>query len=339
MRKTLLTIAFLVLCAAPAIAQQTVNTELPAAAALADNAANPTTPLIGAAMMCYDGSTWDRCTADTQGTHDTALGTITSVTGGLLMGRASAAAPTDVSADGDAVIPWYLRSGALSIQPTFGGVLGVAGNGASGTGVQRVTLANDSTGVLATVSTVTSLSQLGGVAVPVEDAAETAAGTGIYAMTVRRDTAASSAGTTGDNATANTDALGLLWTRGLDPCSGVAKQYIPINISTATTTELTASLAGASTHYYVCSINIGPVAGAQNIALVDDDTDNCASVTSGLAGGTTAGSGWNIAANGGLTFGNGSSSIARTGGTNRVLCAVTSAAVQTSGVMTVVAAP
>ena len=159
------------------------------------------------------------------------------------------------------------------------------------------------------------------------------------AGSVRRDTAASSAGTSGDNATINTDANGLLWTRTVDPCTALAKTYIPINILTATTTELTASLAGASNHYYVCSINLGPVAGAQNAALVDDDTDNCASVTSGLAGGTTAGTGWNIAANGGLVIGNGQSSIARTNGTNRVLCLVTSAAVQTSGVMTVVAAP
>ena len=38
----------------------TVDTELPAAAALADNMANPTTPLIGACQMVWDGSNWDR---------------------------------------------------------------------------------------------------------------------------------------------------------------------------------------------------------------------------------------------------------------------------------------
>lgn len=51
-------------------------------------------------------------------------------------------------------------------------------------------------------------------AIRVEDAAETA-GTGLMmAGTVRRDTAASSAGTAGDNATLNTDATGRLWTSG-----------------------------------------------------------------------------------------------------------------------------
>jgi hypothetical protein len=46
------------------------------------------------------------------------------------------------------------------------GVAVTMGNGASGTGVQRVTLANDSTGVIATVSTVTTVSTLtgGGIA-------------------------------------------------------------------------------------------------------------------------------------------------------------------------------
>ena len=42
----------------------TADTELPAAAALADNMANPTTPLIGACVMGYDGANWDRIRGD-----------------------------------------------------------------------------------------------------------------------------------------------------------------------------------------------------------------------------------------------------------------------------------
>lgn len=91
----------------------------------------------------------------TQYTQDSAL-TVASTVGTMAMGRASAAVPTDVSADNDAVLPWYLRSGAQAIQPTFGGVLATAGNGASGTGVQRVTIANDSTGILAAVTSITN---------------------------------------------------------------------------------------------------------------------------------------------------------------------------------------
>ena len=44
-----------------------VDTELPAAAALADNAANPTTPLIGACLLGFDGTTWDRIYAVADG--------------------------------------------------------------------------------------------------------------------------------------------------------------------------------------------------------------------------------------------------------------------------------
>lgn len=214
-------------------------TELPAAAALADNTANPTVPAVAAHLMCYDGSTWDRC-----------------------------AVTTDVT----------------------------------------------------------------------EDVAETAGGTGPMVLNVRRDAAAASAASSGDNATFNTDALGLLWSRTLDPCSGTAKTFVPISISSATTTEITAALAGASNYYYVCSINL-VTAAANNVALVDDDSDGCGSVTAGMAGGTTAATGWNFAANGGIALGDGSSSVAKTNGTNRVVCLVTSAATQLSGTLVVVAAP
>lgn len=124
----------------------------------------------------------------------------------------------------------------------------------------------------------------------------------------------------------------------VEPCVSTAKLSIPINITTATTTELTASLAGSGNHYYVCSLVIF-TAGTNNIALVDDDSDGCGSVTSGLAGGTTAASGWNFLANQGLVAGNGGSTVFKTNGTNRVICLVTSAATQVSGAMQVVAAP
>ena len=56
----------------------------------------------------------------------------------LVGGYASAAAPTDVSADGDAVRGWFLRSGAQVQQPAFAGVLASTGTGTTGTGTQRV---------------------------------------------------------------------------------------------------------------------------------------------------------------------------------------------------------
>lgn len=125
------------------------------------------------ALAAADGSL---LSLGSDGTHDTALGTITSVTGPMTMGRASAAAPTDVSADNDAVLGWHMRSGAYVNQPSFAGTLASTGNGASGGGVQRVTIANDSTGVLATVGTVTSLTQFNGNAIAL-NAGSASAGT------------------------------------------------------------------------------------------------------------------------------------------------------------------
>ena len=45
-----------------------VDTELPAAAALADGASNPTTPLVGSCQMRWNGATWDREQATQEGT-------------------------------------------------------------------------------------------------------------------------------------------------------------------------------------------------------------------------------------------------------------------------------
>ncbi len=131
---------------------------------------------------------------------------------------------------------------------------------------------------------------------------------------------------------------GSAWVRNqADPCSYLAKTHLPINISTATTTEITPSLAGASTNYYVCSLML--VTNASNIVtLVDDNTDGCGSPTAGMAGGLTT-AGWTLAANGGLTFGNGQGTVFKTVTQNAVICLITSAATQLSGAMSVVAAP
>lgn len=160
----------------------------------------------------------------TQYTQDAAL-TVGSTVGTMAMGRASAAAPTDVSADSDAVLPWYLRSGAQAVQPTYAGVLSVAGNGASGTGVQRVTIANDSTGVLATVSNVatigtsvtpgTSAAHLG----KAEDAVAGSGDTGVAILGVAQATVSATAAD-GDYIHLKTDANGRMWVNCAAGCSG-----------------------------------------------------------------------------------------------------------------------
>jgi hypothetical protein len=136
------------------------------------------------------------------------------------------------------------------------------------------------------------------------------------------------------------DANRILYTRQIDPCSGSGtKLYLPFDITTATTTEITPSLAGSSTHYYICALNIVTQA-ANSVNLVDDNSDNCDSVTASLiSSGLAATDGWYFAANGGITIGNGAGSIMRTQTSNSVLCLVTSAATELHGQFVVVAAP
>jgi hypothetical protein len=50
-----------------------------------------------------------------------------------------------------------------------------------------------------------------------------------------------------------------------------------------------------------------------------------------MSGGTTAASGWNFAANGGLTQGNGLGTVNQTNATGDSVCIITSAATQLSG--------
>lgn len=105
-----------------------------------------------------------------------------------------------------------------------------------------------------------------------------------------------------------------------------------INMSTATTTQIIA-ISGTGGRTYICSLNI-VVGAADNVALVSGSGTNCASNLAGLAGGTTAASGWNFAANGGIALGSGMGMVIKTTTTNNEVCLVTSASAQVSGTIT-----
>jgi hypothetical protein len=134
------------------------------------------------------------------------------------------------------------------------------------------------------------------------------------------------------------DTYGRLVTKSTDPCSdNLLKQSYVVNISSAGTVEFLNG-AGAGNYIYICSINIVSAA-ANNILIAEDDTDNCASITAGLNGGTTAGTGWNFAANSGAAPGGGAAWIMKSAGTNRYGCLLTSASTQTSGTIVFAVAP
>ena len=200
-----------------------------------------------------------------------------------------------------------------------------------------------------------------------EDAAHTTGDTGVMALCVRRDTAATSATTDGDYNPCQTDASGRMWAntelpdaaaladgtsnptttgvaaynmcfngttwdrcvKAVDPCQVKTKVHANIN-GTAGATLVTGT---ASKKIYLCSINI-VTATAQNINLVSGTGTVCATSTAatlGLTGGTTAGTGWNFAANGGLTLGSGGFSIGQTNVNADNLCMLISGSGQVTG--------
>ena len=117
-----------------------------------------------------------------------------------------------------------------------------------------------------------------------------------------------------------------------DPCKQVAKSYVPVNLATNSTQKIITGTSAKKT--YICSLFV-ITAVANNITLVEGTT-SCATPT-GMIGGATAGSGVNLAANGGFTFGNGTGAIAASASTATDVCFISSATGgQYSGVVTYV---
>jgi hypothetical protein len=114
----------------------------------------------------------------------------------------------------------------------------------------------------------------------------------------------------------------------LDPCRTQANIFKPIS-QTASAQLVTGTSAKK---IYICSINL-VTAAANNVAMVEGTGTVCATGIAGMAGGTTAATGWNFAANGGLTQGNGMGSIMAEATNADNLCLLQSAAVQLSGVI------
>lgn len=199
------------------------------------------------------------------------------------------------------------------------GVTPLMGAGNTGTGSPRVTIATDQ-------------AALNGLGVYVEDAAETAGGNLTMAGTVRRDTAAASSGSSGDNSTLNTDANGLLWTRTFDPCSAGTKLFVPI--SQATGTQL---LTGtASNRTYICSIVVSqPSSSTQTFSLVNGTGTVCATSTAAMIGATTAANGMQLP----FSHGSGSASIAKSTVNADNVCLLQSSTDRIAGVLSYVVAP
>jgi hypothetical protein len=326
------------------------DTELPTGAALADNTANPTIPGVAAFLMCYDGSTWDRCQG---GLSDTDDGTIATAQVPSMViplnyvfdgtnwvresrGTAGTAAAQVLTIQGIAsMTPVQVQSNSanLATQTTAAAIqtsVELIDNAVSGTGfnisqINGVTplmgAGNTGTGS-PRVTISTDQAALVGLGIYTEDAGETAGGNLSMAGSVRRDSPASSAGTTGDNATINTDQLGRLYTRDANPCSDYSRiTHAVISESTAATNEIVA--LNGSDLIYVCSYKWVTTA-ANSLNWTRGTGTDCATGTTAIEGAQP------FAANGGVAESGGGHPLFVVPAGN-ALCLVSSAATAHGG--------
>ncbi len=111
-----------------------------------------------------------------------------------------------------------------------------------------------------------------------------------------------------------------------DPCQQAAGSSANINLTASG--QIIAGSSGKQS--YICGLDI-VTATAQNIALVEGTGTTCATSIAGMAGGTTASTGWNFAANGGLVKGTGGDWVYKTATTGDNVCLLLSGTGQTSG--------
>lgn len=135
-----------------------VDTELPAAAALADGAANPTAPAVGGFAMLWNGTTWDRCPGGATNGLTTNLKALNGTTVATNSGNKDAGTQRVVLAtdqvqltnalkvDGSAVTqPVSLAANQSVNNAQVAGTATSVNSGTKDAGTQRVILASDQT--------------------------------------------------------------------------------------------------------------------------------------------------------------------------------------------------
>lgn len=112
-----------------------------------------------------------------------------------------------------------------------------------------------------------------------------------------------------------------------DPCSTAPK--IKVAISQTANAKLITGVAGSK--IYVCHFHIVTTL-ANNVAIVEGTGATCGTGTAGIAGGTTAATGWNLAANAIMNLGNGMAGVLQAdAAAGDDVCLLQSAATQVSG--------
>lgn len=204
----------------------------------------------------------------------------------------------------------------------FGGTILSTGTGASGAGIPRVTISNDSS--LAANQSV-NVAQIAG-------ATTSTAASGVQKVGIVGNAGAAFDAADAAAPPANVIAVGGLVsgaTGGLMGKIPICDTYKAINISTITTTLLITGVSGR--HVRICEIHIITAATADNIAFVSGTGATCATGTTGMSGGATAAAGWVLPVSSKIDLGNGLGTVMKTTATGDSVCAITSATVQVSG--------
>jgi hypothetical protein len=323
-----------------------------------DAFANPTTAGLSQGFtMMWNGSTWDRVKGDTtSGIWVNVKALPALAAGSAIIGKVGIDQTTPGTTNGvqvNAALPagtnviGHVINDSGSTTAVTGNVASTVADGANvvlGAKADAKSTATDTTAV--TIMQV--LKEISAMEQAPASRAVTNAGTfAVQDSTAETNTGTTATNTTGLNNTVSTPgsavpskAQQISGTDGtnaivpyIDPCQRGAKSYAVVNLSTATTSRFAAPAASKKT--YICSIVL--VAGAaDNVNIIEGTGGTCGTATAGVAGGTTAATGFNLSANGGLTMGNGQGAIFATAGTNVDMCLITSAAVQLSGHITYV---
>ena len=284
-------------------ASQTTATSLKAEVVgpTADNAANPTAKLSVLA-----------------GVANAAAPTRTE--GNVVPLRTNLAGDVAVTLDGEAVV---LGAGTAEIGKLAAGVAEIGNVKNSGTFAVQAALNAETTKVIGTVNVASG--QTIGLSPGTAEIGKLAAGAALIGSVKTDQT------THGTSDLVAADITKIAGSTAIaDPCQVNARTYGNINQTTGT--QLITGTA--SKKIYFCSWNDQNGGTAQNYSVVAGTGTVCATTTvavTGLSGGTTAATGWNVAANGGRTLGNGQSSIAATTVNADNVCLLQSASIQISG--------
>lgn len=183
-------------------------------------------------------------------------------------------------------------------------------NGTTDAGTQRVTLSSDSTGQVKLAAGVAIAGKVGidqttpGTTNGVQVNAALPAGSNVIGHVIA-DTGSTTAVTslpatpTGTNTIGSVKVTDGTNTAQIDPCEAATRTTYVISITAST--QVIAGTSAKQT--YVCFIQFALNATADNIALVEGTGSVCATGIAGMAGGTTAATGWNLLASGSVTSG------------------------------------